>query len=423
VADEAKKGGTIVQNRLVVAVFAAVAACLALAYFAFLRTSYVPLYRDLRPADAAVIVTELDRRGIPYALRDEGATILVAEHESDEVRLAIAGSELPLGGLVGFELFNESDLGLTDFTQKINYQRALQGELSRTIMMMDGVASARVHLAIPERSLFRGNRSETRAAVAVVARRGGSLDEARVAGIQRLVASSVPELALANVVVLDGLGRVISSALAADANQPPEMEERAGVQQYYRARIRAALEPLIPSHRFDVRVAVLSPMDEAAPAAPAATAPAPAAAASVVEAPSNGDARRQFRLRVTILTSEAVAADQQAVVANAVRSAADLDEQAGDRLLFAVGPVDLAPVPVAPRSVAAAPGPAMRSQSADLGPWSWLNIWALLAIACVAATLLLLVRARRGGLTAQEQVSFAERLRAQLALEAEQRSA
>jgi flagellar M-ring protein FliF len=415
------------QTRLIAIVFGVILLVLALSYYFLLRSHYVELYRDLRPADASAIVTELDRRGIAYELRDGGATILVPENEASQVRLAIAGSDLPLGGLVGFELFNESDLGLTDFAQKINYQRALQGELARTIMMMDGVESARVHLAIPERSLFRGNRSETRAAVTVVARRGAALDEARVGGIQRLVASSVPELALANVAILDGMGRVISAASAGDGAMPPAMEERAGVQTYYRARIRNALEPIIPSHTFDVRVTVLSGAGVEAPARAPAAGAAPAAGgqpadATVDPTAAAGGGRRQFRLAVTVLTSEPVAPDRQALVANAVRAAADIDDQAGDRLVFAVGPVDFGATAAPPRAVAPGQSAATFPDLA-VAPSRWPSPWILVSAALALVSLLLLLRARRARLLPAERETFAERLRLQLAAEAEQRGA
>src|SRR5688572_70501 len=145
-----------VQLRLFLLVFAGSVALLAAGYYFFLRTEYAVLYSDLRPADASAVVAELDGRGIAYQLRDAGSTIAVAADGADAARLAIAGSHVPSRAAVGFELFNESDMGLTDFAQRINYQRALQGELARTIMTISGVESARVHLALPERSLFRG---------------------------------------------------------------------------------------------------------------------------------------------------------------------------------------------------------------------------------------------------------------------------
>ncbi|HEX9933325.1 MAG TPA: flagellar basal-body MS-ring/collar protein FliF [Allosphingosinicella sp.] len=392
------------QTRLVVTVFACVLAVLGLSYYFFLRSEDVVLYSELRPADASAIVTELDRRGIAYRLRDGGTTILVADGESDAVRLAVAGSDLPLNGLVGFELFNESDLGLTDFTQKINYQRAMQGELARTIMMMDGVENARVHLAIPERTLFRANRSETRAAVTVVPRRGRGLDEARVAGIQRLVASSVPDLPLANVVVLDEVGRVISSSAAPDAAMPPALEEQAAAESYYRARIRSAIERQLASHRFDVRVAILSPA--AAPVLDAASLPAPP-----------GAGRRQFRLRVTILTAEPLGAEERSLVLAAASGAAELDEQAGDSVVFGIGPVGLSaatpPPAVSPAPRLAAPGERAAERPGTSSASGW---WPAVAAAFALAALLLLLRARAVA-PSPDSRAFVERLRLQLAAE------
>ncbi len=178
------------QMLLFGALFAAVVGLLALGYFLFVRADYVVLFQGLRPADASVVVTELDKRGTPYRLGDAGTTILVPEGEADAARVALAGSDAAARGQIGFELFNKSDMGLTNFAQKINYQRALQGELVRTIMLMDGVDSARVHLAIPERTLFRGDRAEPKAAVTVAMKPGQTADPARVAGIQQLVAAA-----------------------------------------------------------------------------------------------------------------------------------------------------------------------------------------------------------------------------------------
>ena len=122
------------------------------------RPKYEVLFRDLRPADAATIVDQLEKNKTPYRLDDGGATILAPAARIDETRLAIMGADLPLKGTVGFELFNKSDMGLTEFAQRINYQRALQGELSRTLMTIDAVDTARVHLTLPEPSIFRADR-------------------------------------------------------------------------------------------------------------------------------------------------------------------------------------------------------------------------------------------------------------------------
>ncbi|HYD37221.1 MAG TPA: flagellar basal-body MS-ring/collar protein FliF, partial [Allosphingosinicella sp.] len=245
------------QIRLLALVFAALFVVLALGYYFFIRADYAVLYSSLRPADASAIVAELDSKGVAYELRDQGTTILVPQAEADSVRLAIVRSDAPLKGSTGFELFNKSDMGLTDFAQKINYQRALQGELSRTIMMMDGIENARVHLTIPERTLFRGNRSEPKAAVTLTLQRGKAVDEARVAGIQRLVAAAVPDLKLVDVVVLDEVGRIISANAETAADLPPELAERNAVQEYYRAHIRSAVEAVLPGLGADARVLIV----------------------------------------------------------------------------------------------------------------------------------------------------------------------
>jgi flagellar M-ring protein FliF len=187
------------------------------AYFAFGKTSYAVLFSDLRAADAAAVVEQLKKEGVAYRLSQGGATILVPEAKRDTAQLAIAGSGLTLNGLDGFELFNNSDMGLTDFAQKIKYQRALQGELARTIMMMEGVKEARVHLAIPERSVFRGEQLKGKAAVSIIWRAPQYETNSQVWGVQRLVASSVPGLSDADVTVLNGRGQMLSSGMFAKA--------------------------------------------------------------------------------------------------------------------------------------------------------------------------------------------------------------
>ena len=152
-------GSNTRQLRLVALVFGLVVAALVAGYIWFLRADYAVLVQDIRPEEAAAIVEELKKEEVAFELRDGGTTILVPESQLNAVRLNVSSKELPLKGTVGFELFNESDMGLTDFAQKVNYQRALQGEITRTLLAMEGIAAARVHIALPERSLFRNSRS------------------------------------------------------------------------------------------------------------------------------------------------------------------------------------------------------------------------------------------------------------------------
>src|SRR3990170_3931754 len=122
------------QLRLILLILAATLVVLSAIYVFVLRVRYVPAYENIRESDAAAIVAELEAGGIPYRIENQGHDVLVPEDRAAEAQVLVAGADIPLGGTVGFELFNDSDMGLTEFAQKINLQRALQGELARTIM-------------------------------------------------------------------------------------------------------------------------------------------------------------------------------------------------------------------------------------------------------------------------------------------------
>ena len=229
------------QLAIVAAAAVAIGAVLIAAYFLLLRTPYAVLFTNLRTMDAATIVAELDKKKVAYRLEDGGATIRVPRNLVDSTRLDVMSQDLPIKGTVGFELFNKSDMGLTEFAQKINFQRALQGELARTIMTMDTVDTARVHLSIADETVFRGDRRPSKASVTIVARPGKALSENTVRGIQRLVAAAVPDLEVGDVVVLDRDGKVVSNDVGPEAPPSPQGQERQAVEQYYAAKIRQAL--------------------------------------------------------------------------------------------------------------------------------------------------------------------------------------
>ncbi len=208
----AENGGTPRRQVIIVGLATLVgAALLFLLWFLLIRTPYAPAFTGINSADALTITQELDRLKTPYELADEGTTILVPQDRVDVARVNILGGELPLKGAVGFELFNNSDMGLTDFAQKINYQRALQGELARTIMALDEIESARVHLSLPEAGVFERDRRPAKASITVATKRGGPVDDNVVRGIQQLVASAVPDLNVGNVAVLDSKGALLSA--------------------------------------------------------------------------------------------------------------------------------------------------------------------------------------------------------------------
>lgn len=176
------------------------------------RANYQPLFTDLGSQDAATIIAELERMKVPYKLGGDGTKIMVAEELVYETRLKLMGKGVPLQGGVGFEIFDSSDFGMTEFAQKINYQRALQGELARTIMAFEEVKYARVHLVMPETSIFKQTKAPTKASVTLMLKEGRQLRSEQVLGIQRLVAAAVSGLDSSMVTVLDQRGIALTGS-------------------------------------------------------------------------------------------------------------------------------------------------------------------------------------------------------------------
>lgn len=173
---------------------------------------YQLLYANLTAADAGSVVAWLRAQHIPYQLKNQGRNIWISADRIYETRLDLAANDLPTGGSVGFEVFDKQSFALTDYVQKVNYTRALQGELARTITSLAPVVSTRVHLALPERRLFKNQQKTPTASVILSLANGQALDESQVQGIIHLVAGSVSGLPLENVKVIDSNGVVLESA-------------------------------------------------------------------------------------------------------------------------------------------------------------------------------------------------------------------
>lgn len=184
-----------------------------------LAPRYQVLFSDLAPEDAAVMTAELDRMKTPYKLSDDGTAILVSAETVHKTRLKLLSKNLPLHGAVGFELFNGADFGMTDFAQKVNYQRALQGEITRTILSIDGIQSARVILALPEQQLFKKQDSSPKASINLVLKPGVTLTHDQVNGIARLVSAAVPDIALQNVTIVDQHGIALTGAAGTNGDR------------------------------------------------------------------------------------------------------------------------------------------------------------------------------------------------------------
>lgn len=188
--------------------------------------AYRVLYRDLSERDASAMINVLETSGIPYRLSATGSMIEVAENQVAKARLDLAAQNLPQGGSMGYELFDTgalNSLGMTEFMQRVNFQRALEGELTRTITAVDGVEMARVHIVIPEESLFVAQQSPTKASVILRIRPGARIDSSQIQSIRFLVANSVDGLTPANISIMDVAGNLydmpdargeLSSALA-----------------------------------------------------------------------------------------------------------------------------------------------------------------------------------------------------------------
>lgn len=173
---------------------------------------YVPAYTDLELGKVSQIESRLTEAGVPYELADGGSTLRVKQSDLARARVLLAGQNLPQSGRPGMELFDQPSWGMTDFSQRVNYRRALEGELQRTIARLDGVESAKVHLAMHENTVFRSSERPSEASVVLSLSSRGALPGRMVRGITFLVASSVDGMLSENVTVLDDRGRVLSTS-------------------------------------------------------------------------------------------------------------------------------------------------------------------------------------------------------------------
>ncbi len=238
---------------------------LTLAAFAALlvwanSTDYKPLYTGLSQESASEVVQYLKKEKIQYKLSNGGATILVPAEQVYDVRLMLASAGLPKHGGVGFEIFDKSNLGTTDFVQKVNYLRALQGELERTISQFPEVEYARVHIAQPKESLFVSERRDPTASVVLKLKRGKSLDISQVKGIVHLVASAVPRLSKENVTVVDTDGEILYDSTMDKKDlyklTNAQLAYQRSLETYYKHKIQSMLENALGPGKAIARVSI-----------------------------------------------------------------------------------------------------------------------------------------------------------------------
>lgn len=229
------------------AAVAVVLGAVAIVFFSLGRTgSYQVLFSNLQPADAAEVVALLREQGVPHRIERNGSEIWVPEDYVAPARLELAAMGLPRGGVVGFEAFDTTRLGMTDFERQVQYQRALQGELTRTIRAFEQVQDARVHIALPERSLFVRDQGEPSASVVLQLVPGRTLDSSQVQAIVHLLARSVEGLQPDNVTVVDTRGNVLSDQLIQrDAFRSDVVARQLEVERQYEQRLSRDLESLL----------------------------------------------------------------------------------------------------------------------------------------------------------------------------------
>ena len=220
------------------------------------QPDYGVLYSNLSDRDGGAIIASLQQMNIPYKFAGGGGALLIEASKVPEARLRLASQGLPKGGTVGFELMDNQKFGTSQFAEQINYQRALEGELARSINSISAVESARVHLALPKASLFVREQKKPSASVVLSLHPGRSIDEGQISAIVHMISSSVPELSAKSITVVDQAGNLLSAANTGtrglDVSQLKYAQE---IEQGYIRRIEAILQPIMGATNVRAQVA------------------------------------------------------------------------------------------------------------------------------------------------------------------------
>lgn len=237
------------QQKVGLILATALVAALLVGAWTWSRTpDYRVLYTNLSDRDGGAIIGALQQMNIPYKFSEGGGAILVPADQVYEARLKLASQGLPKGGLIGFEALEHQKLGTTSFQEQVNYQRALEGELARSIQSISAVQAARVHLAIPHQSVFLRERKPPSASVIIHLYPGRSLDASQVSAVVHLVSSSVPELSPKNVTVVDQNGNLLSAnseTWGLAGLDPGQLKYRQQMEHMIARRIEAILAPMV----------------------------------------------------------------------------------------------------------------------------------------------------------------------------------
>src|SRR5437867_3475907 len=247
------------QQKLALASSAALVLILlwVLVYFVN-RVEYQTLYADLDPQEAQGIVQKLQELKVPYELGTDGRTVRVAADKLAEVRIQLASQGLPESGRIGFEIFDRTNFGLTNFQEQVNYQRALEGELARSIMTLTEVEAARVHLVLAKESLFQSSDEQTKASVILKLKNGRSLSGSAAQGIVNMVASAVKGLTPEKVVLVDYRGKILSRNESTESGlSAQQLDARQRLETELAGKIVQILEPVVGQGKIRPEVSIV----------------------------------------------------------------------------------------------------------------------------------------------------------------------
>jgi flagellar M-ring protein FliF len=233
---------------LLLAGMAAVIAVMAVFWLWSQQPDYRVLFSNYSDKDGGAIVAALEKMNVPYKFSDSGTAILVPASQVHQARLKLASDGLPKGGNIGFEILENQKFGVSQFVEQVNFQRALEGELERSIQSIGAVEMARIHLAIPKASVFVRDQQKPTASVLLNLRAGRSLDAQQVGAVVHLVASSVPDLPASNVTVVDQNGNLLSDTtkkMGANNLDPSQLKYVDEIQQSIAKRVESIITPIV----------------------------------------------------------------------------------------------------------------------------------------------------------------------------------
>lgn len=249
---------TNTQKYIGLGVVAAVVLSIILIVSLSTETKMATLYTDLEQGDSGKIVEQLQEQEIEYVLKEGGSRIDVPRESVDKIRIDLAKKGLPENSNVGYEIFDKTNLGMSEFVQKLNFRRALEGELANTITNMEEVKKARVHIVVPEKALFKKDQKKPTASVTLHLKSGRSISKISVEGIQNLISSSVEGLVPTDVKVMDNKANMLSTE-ALDENSLAgktalQHQQQRNVENYYADKIQSLLDGVLGTNNTKVKV-------------------------------------------------------------------------------------------------------------------------------------------------------------------------